>query len=284
MNKEIQQTNNQLTKEDNPALPASLMRLLPTLPPDMAEVAKVKYSGPRLASIPEIDYSITCKSILAQICATTGWDMPQNPFMSNAVVSAFEAYCKEYLSDMTGDEILYSFRRFGLNTKDWGKAINLQLINDPIQSYREVRREISDIEDSIPCPDPHDYISGDEDWSDSWDRLIYDFDPNNSFYQFIPWTIFYDWLKRTGKIEINEEFVQQARDEELGILQRKANPTPQDKNEIERMKCIDWRKDQKVLRYISTRVKTIHAKQLLIKLQKEKNENNIGCSESNRTD
>jgi len=133
---------------------------------------------------------------------------------------------------------------------------------------------ISDVLDSLP--------RGEEDWTDEWENLIENFDPDNAFYEWTPWTCFYDWLKRNGNIEINEELVNQARVEELAILQRKYPQTPQDKAEIERLKCIDWRKDRKVQRYISTRVKTIHVKQLLLKLQNEKNENTNGCENGDK--
>lgn len=134
---------------------------------------------------------------------------------------------------------------------------------DKVKGFKPIEPELPAIEQK----------HGDS-WGEIWERLIVEDWEGNQFYELAPWSAIYDWLKKEQGVTPTEDQINQARVQVLGRLQRKVPQTPSEKQEIERMKCIDWREDMKVLRYISTEVKTITVKQLLHKLKKERNEEN----------
>lgn len=110
------------------------------------------------------------------------------------------------------------------------------------------------------------------DWTDSWQRMISEDWAESAFFDFIPWCAIYDWLRRTNKITGSWEIMQRCREEEIARIDRKQYPTPEERVNRERLKCIHWQKDQIAIELLLTNAKTIAVKQLLIKLKSEKNE------------
>lgn len=153
---------------------------------------------------------------------------------------------------------------------------SIQYFANVFNKYREwaasTVNKMKDLREPIMIESTGQEKKGDS-WEEIWQRLIVEEWEDNLFYELAPWSGLYDWLKSTQGITPTEEQINQAHVQVLGRLQRKVPQTPSEKQEIERMKCIDWREDMKVLRYISTEVKTITVKQLLHKLKKERNEN-----------
>lgn len=110
------------------------------------------------------------------------------------------------------------------------------------------------------------------DWTDSWQRMIAEDWSESTFFDFIPWCAIYDWLKRNNQITGSWDIMERCREEELARIDRKHFPTPEERVNRERLKCIHWRQDEVAIQLLLTKAKTIAVKQLLTKLKSEQNE------------
>lgn len=233
-----------------------LMTQRPDLPSEMIEIAKAKYSGQRLETISHYQtFDLTVRTILARICAATGWLMPENTFMSNAILKEFSMYCAENCKDMTGDEILFAVRNFGLHVKDWGKAINLQLINQPVTEYKVARLELSALEETIQPRTGKDkeLPAAPVDWSDTWD-LLQAGDLTGINCHLISWPSIYDWLVNIGRLQPTNEvkwgYIKQQREQTIITIKNKrdAFKATQDERELaEMLKVPTWYKNTRAV-------------------------------------
>jgi hypothetical protein len=110
------------------------------------------------------------------------------------------------------------------------------------------------------------------DWTDSWQRMIAEDWSESAFFDFIPWCAIYDWLKRTNQITGSWDIMERCREEEVARIDRKHFPTPEERVNRERFKCIHWKHDQVAIQLLLTKAKTIAVKQLLIQLKSAQNE------------
>lgn len=107
----------------------------------------VKYQSKRFGEYDSEDLKNHSMALLFRIHTITGWKLPDDEFFLNALVSEFEKFLIERYSDLNPDEISYAFRNYGPGVIDWGKSMNLFLIDEPISKYLSVRKCLSDIEE-----------------------------------------------------------------------------------------------------------------------------------------
>jgi hypothetical protein len=114
------------------------------------------------------------------------------------------------------------------------------------------------------------------DWSKEWESLQRTYENCQDFtsplYEFVIWSSIYDWLKREGKIKGSWEAMEQAREMEIRYyegrkIMNKANP--EDRANLERLKCVDWKEDKVAISLLLTRSKRIAVQQLLTKIKSE---------------
>lgn len=85
-------------------------------------------------------------TLLVKIHVITGWEIPQKELMDILI----DQFCKKILESypkINTDEIEYAFRNKPIEIKEWGKAMNLSLIDEVIQPYLSMRFEVSKIEE-----------------------------------------------------------------------------------------------------------------------------------------
>jgi hypothetical protein len=87
------------------------------------------------------------KAILVKIHVITGWVIPEDEGYMNILMDQFEKKLSESYSNVNADEIEYAFRTFGTTVKDWGKSMNLSLIDEVMIPYLEQRATVSKIEE-----------------------------------------------------------------------------------------------------------------------------------------
>jgi hypothetical protein len=112
----------------------------------------VKYQSKRISQFSPEELHNYTMALLFRIHTITGWKLPDDEFFLNTLVSEFEKFLQERYPDLNPDEITYSFRNYGTTVKDWGKSMNLSLIDEPIQKYLSVRRCLSDMEERKEVP------------------------------------------------------------------------------------------------------------------------------------
>lgn len=161
-----------------------------------------------------VDLTREVMGILVRINAITGWKLPDNEDVLSALIREMTIYLTEKRGDLTSDEIAYSIRNYGLTVKDWGKNLNITLIDQCVCEYKEKRYDASIEEERAAIEQKHAKIelspASKIDWSDYWQRLLEGAKNGQIRNEFIS-TYFYDWLR--GKmgfdptpIEIKESF------------------------------------------------------------------------------
>lgn len=86
------------------------------------------------------------KGLLAKIHVITGWTIPNSPELLNILTDQFQKNLIEKYGMLNPDEIEYAFRHHGTDVQDWGKAMNLNLIDSVLSPYAHKRFDISEDE------------------------------------------------------------------------------------------------------------------------------------------
>lgn len=105
------------------------------------------------------------KRLLLKLNFITGWALYDDPEDQEILDQQFELKLQESYPTVNLDEIEYAFRN-NTGVKDWGKSINLSLIDEVMIPYLAHRAEISKIEEQLmvkkQSPEPMEVISDDE--------------------------------------------------------------------------------------------------------------------------
>lgn len=146
------------------------------------------------------------KAMLIKINAITGWII--NEDTTEILIDQFRKHLRENYPDMNPDELEYAFRKYGTVVKDWGKQMNLSLIDEVLIPYKNKRLEVSQVEERIAMKEDAKQIEQKEDISDrsmeEWFKYKvreFELDPNTHL-AFAPIPI-YEWLDRTGRIKLS---------------------------------------------------------------------------------
>lgn len=88
------------------------------------------------------------QALLLKIHVITGWVIPAKDLMI-VLLDQFNKKLKESYDIVNPDEIEYAFRAYGTTVKDWGKQMNLSLIDEVMIPYLNARNEVSKIEEQV---------------------------------------------------------------------------------------------------------------------------------------
>lgn len=117
-----------------------------TLMPDERKIMEVKYAAPAFGMIPETDLRLVAQTLLLKIHVITGWVIPGKELM-DILIEQFEKKMVEAYPTVNPHEMEYAFRNND-GVKDWGKNMNLNLIDEVMTPYMERRRFLSRMEES----------------------------------------------------------------------------------------------------------------------------------------
>lgn len=92
------------------------------------------------------DISLWSKSLLLKIHMITGWTIPSTEEFVNILREQFTKFLQEKYGDMNPEEIEYAFRSRGTIIEDWGKSMNLNLIDKVLGPYLDERYKVSESE------------------------------------------------------------------------------------------------------------------------------------------
>lgn len=84
--------------------------------------------------------------MLTKIHVITGWTIPESKELTVILTDQFNKTLVEKYPDLNTEEIEYAFRHYGTQIQDWGKAMNLNLIDSVLQPYLHERFLISEDE------------------------------------------------------------------------------------------------------------------------------------------
>lgn len=124
-----------------------------------------------------------------------------------------------------------------------------------------------------PDKSPKELPSGPMDWSEQWEALK-TADLSNSFCQVVAWSYIYEWLKRGNMLTLSNselwDIAKEQRDKMIWHIQERKGvnrATPEERNNLERLKCIDWKTDRQALKLIETECKEAAVRRMLAKLK-----------------
>lgn len=86
------------------------------------------------------------KALLLKIHVITGWTIPKSPELLNILIDQVQKYLFEKYPELNPDEIEYAFRSSGTTLEDWGKEMNLNLLDKVLIKYINDRFDLSDNE------------------------------------------------------------------------------------------------------------------------------------------
>lgn len=132
----------------------------PILEPEKA-ILRVKYAGLQFGKMKEQNLWAYAKATLLKIHVITGWTIPGNELME-ILLDQFIKKIIETYPNTNPEEWEYAFRNYGTGVKDWGKSMNLSLIDEVMGSYLTDRKELSHELEERKDPPPMKFYSDEE--------------------------------------------------------------------------------------------------------------------------
>lgn len=167
-----------------------LIGLKEKLLPNEAKIIELKYTGLTFGKMNEDERWFAAQTLLLKIHAIKGWTIPVSEMM-DILIDQFQHKLNESYKNVTIAEIEYAFRN-SIDVKDWGKALNLSLIDEVMVPYLENRFDISQQEENLKKTkmiEEKTELTYEEmlEWIDEWKNKDYiDFDlVPISFYYFM---------------------------------------------------------------------------------------------------
>jgi hypothetical protein len=179
---------------------SSRQKLNSALSKEEQKVLEVKYASKPFGRMSEDEVLVAANAMLLKIHIVTGWVIPEAEFLT-ILKDQFIKKMQESYSNVNTDEIEYAFRTFGTTVKDWGKSLNLSLIDEVMIPYLEQRATVSRIEEQkkLPALEMKEDLS-ERTMSDWYEETARQIKANKLPLDLIP-QMLADWLIKKGTIE-----------------------------------------------------------------------------------
>lgn len=166
------------------------------------KLIELKYAAKTFGKMDDNERQLSAYQILLKIHAITGWTIPASELM-DILVGQFEKKLSENYANVNEQEVEYAFRNRGIEVKDWGKAMNLGLIDEVMIPYLANRFELSRAEETLnksAMIEEKKEITDDEMmvWIDEWSAKT------EINIELIP-LMFYDFLIEKGILKISSQ-------------------------------------------------------------------------------
>lgn len=109
----------------------------------------VKYKSVRFGDMTPEEFSKRMKETLLRITVITGWVMPAHEATYVVMLDEFSKHLVEKYAELNPDEIAHAFRTRGTTVEDWGKQLNLNLIDKILLPYLHDRYQLSATEEKL---------------------------------------------------------------------------------------------------------------------------------------
>lgn len=97
----------------------------------------------------EREQSAWAKGLLLKVHVITGWTIPNSEELLSILSDQFQKNLCEKFPLLNVDEIEYAFRKKGTTIEDWGKAMNLSLLDSVLLPYLNDRFMLSEDERKV---------------------------------------------------------------------------------------------------------------------------------------
>jgi len=214
--------------------------VISNLTPEEAQVLTVKYQSKPFSRMSPAEMEMAANTLLLKVHVITGWTIPADEIML-LFIDQFKKKAIESYSLVNPDEIEFAFRKYGVGVKDWGKSMNLSLIDEVMQPYLELRSEISRFEESktnsMPIALPESKMTDDQMFE--WIKEVgQKYQSGQYSYRMIP-VFMYDFLNEKGLIKANKkEILDKAKKSRLNYWQNQLSFDPRDRVAKEAMEFL----------------------------------------------
>lgn len=185
-------------------------------------IIELNYSHPRIGKMQEAEILVMAKALLYRICQSTGWNFPNDERAVKILVNEFRLYLKESCLDLNHEEVAYAIRKYGVDLQDWGRNVNLSLINQAVHAYRQARYVIGNLvkqyQKDVNKPQESLEMQKVADWSEAWEEVKEAAKNGYLKSKIVPVPV-YDWLVNKGElvlsVEEKKELMQQVKEQFL---------------------------------------------------------------------
>ncbi|HYE53693.1 MAG TPA: hypothetical protein VD996_02580 [Chitinophagaceae bacterium] len=155
---------------------------------------ELKYATQPFGKMKSQELVIAVMALMAKIEAITGWAIPDSP-KDDILIDQFALKLTESYPTVNAEEMEFAFRS-NASVKDWGKAMNLGLIDEVMIPYLEKRRELSAMEETVvPAQIEHKEDTSDQamtEWYNETAKLVKE---GRMKVSFIP-LMLYEWAEK----------------------------------------------------------------------------------------
>lgn len=174
---------------------------MPSLTEEENRMLEVKYRSLPFGKMTDDARRVCSHTLLLKIHVLTGWVLPATKEFLDILLSQFCMKLSESYKTVNADEVEYAFRNNAV--KDWGKAMNLNLIDEVMAPYLTQRVELSKIEEQAKKPKQIEYHGPDITDEDLVNASLQVYKMVEK-YELIPISV-YDYLLAEGKLLLTNE-------------------------------------------------------------------------------
>jgi hypothetical protein len=114
------------------------------------KMIELKYSSKKIGAMNPNELKIWVEVFLLKISVITGWVLPSNEVVMTVLKDQFEKKLLEDYPSLNNEEVEYAFRHSDI--QDWGKELNLNMIDQVLWPYELKRRRLSEEEERMQPP------------------------------------------------------------------------------------------------------------------------------------
>lgn len=166
------------------------------------QILSNKYKSPQFGKMSPEDVDLWADALLLKINSITGWVIPTGPALV-VLSDQLKKKLTESYANVNPDEVEYAFRNHGTEVKDWGKRMNLALIDNIMGPYLMKRYDISLTEEQMTesvLQIEYKEDMSDEAMTDWFEAKKKDVRSGACTIDFIP-IMLYEWLDGKGEIK-----------------------------------------------------------------------------------
>lgn len=229
-------------------------------------MVQVKYQSLPFGKMEWAELDTWAKALLIKINAITGWVVQEDTL--DILVDQFRKKLSESYKNCNPDEVEYAFRNYGTAVKDWGKQMNLSLIDEVMIPYLNRRYELSRIEEQKAKPleiENKEDMSREamQDWFDVTAKKIRS---GEMKLEFVP-PMLYEFMDDNGNISATKEqkyeYLQKAVEYRLGKLREELEKEDSPNNRWRLSSFLNMRENGEFEGEEISRLKTLAKKMIL---------------------
>lgn len=168
----------------------------------------IKYAAKRFAQMDDDERMAFTVGTILRMSVITGWKLPDEIEMQNILYEQFSLHMRETWGSYNPEEVMYAVRHYGSEINDWGKSLNLKMIDQLMNKFAAARIEASKLEEQernkIDQSKQLPANSGPVNWSETWDELKQKALTIPVDKIIVPLPL-YDWLVEQGVLELDKE-------------------------------------------------------------------------------